>query len=69
MGMGPRNELLKRAMERQSRGADEALSAILVDASVDGDADAGWSDPGLVRWKDEWEAEMRLRRFLQRFPV
>jgi hypothetical protein len=54
MAMGPRNELLKRAMERQSHGAQEALLAIIASESLTGDSDAGWANPSFVQWKEEW---------------
>lgn len=69
MAMGPRNELLKQAMGRQSHGAQEALLAIIASESVSGDSQAVWANPSFVQWKDECEAEMQIRRFMHRFPI
>lgn len=56
-------------MERQAHGAEEAPTAVLAEHALTDGAETSRADPSAVRWKDESEAEMALRRFLRDFPV
>lgn len=62
-------DLLRKAMERQRHGADDALMDLLRGQTVDGDAEAAYDRPHAVRWRDADDAERALLRFLQDYPA
>ena len=62
-------ELLKKAMERQRIGAQEALDELISSHVVGGDVEATYQRPQNVRWVEPDDAEMALRRFLRDYPI
>jgi hypothetical protein len=62
-------ELLKQAMAHQKHGAEEALEDLLRANTISGDVEAAYASPASVDWQDVDDAEMVLRRYLQRFTI